>query len=270
MASPWGKFLAPIVVPTGGWNFVYVDSTGTQTATVAAGTYANILTLCDELHDKIEVESGADTCVIAVTSVGIVSILITEDFDSITWASTNDDLEAALGLDGTETVSSNTITANNRHTYGWYPGVISFANGNTDTTHGGGITRDSGWKPDDVTKAIISGSGKARIIGPARFPMTRTLSFGPLHRDEVFEDRSRGVVCLMDKWRTDELYWYPDRTVGTVGSSDDQGDPGDPDYDVDADCDYWLVTQNRASRITPAGGNPDWFNVQLVLNGEPD
>jgi hypothetical protein len=267
MSSPWGKFLLPITVPAAGWNFVYNDG-GAQTATIAAGDYDTVLNLLEELHDKIEAESGGGTTTIAVTEVGIVSITI-QGFVSVTWGSVNDDLVTLLGADESETVSGTTITMNGRHTHGWYPGVISFSTSNTDTSHGAGVVSDSGWEVAGDMIRTYAGTGAARLVSPARRLYTRLLRFGPIKREEVFETRNHMVADFDDQWDNLIVYWYPDRSDGQVETPGTQMDPGYDNWEIDSDHEYYKVSLGRPVRKQQTTGNPDWFDVILDLRPEP-
>jgi len=83
--SAWGKFLPSITVPTGGWTFQVVSSTGTitagptlhpwsSTATLPAGTYESIIALvaglCSTLDNDIYISSATGS----ITETGIVSL----------------------------------------------------------------------------------------------------------------------------------------------------------------------------------------------------
>ena len=76
MSSSWGKFLGPITVPTGGWDWCLED--GSTTVTIPAGTYASILELCDELQTQIDGAAGIIDVTVAVSSVGKVTITYTD------------------------------------------------------------------------------------------------------------------------------------------------------------------------------------------------
>ena len=261
--SAWGKFLAPVTVPAGGWVFGWNEAApgGAETVTVAAGSYATILHLVKDLSDELTAFDA--TYGATVSSVGVVTITL-ESGATTDWASTDDDLEVALGFAGSESVSGTTLTASKKHRYGWYPGTISFG-----VTNGAGVTGDSGWIVEDQTIRSFAGSGSARLVAPARRLYTRSLRYGPIKRLEALESRERGPAAFMDKWATDDIWWYFDRDDGVVGTYGTQVDPGATSYDVDSDGNYSIVTMSRQPDFTETGSNPDWFDVRLRLNAEP-
>lgn len=262
MASAWPKFLAQITVPQSGldWDFVFSDGSP-RSVTVSSGTYTTILHLAKELQDRLQALGGghaSDT--VTVSSAGYITLSIS-GLVSVTWASTNDDLEALLGLAGTETPVAGVLTALNPHTHGWYPGVISLG-----TSMGIGISSDSEWTAGDDAIRTIAGNGVQSIIMPSRLKYDRMLVFSGVRREEV-RDRKSGVAEISDH-PTVPWAWYLDRTVGTTGSYGTQGDPGDGD--VDGDIDWWSVTFNRLPRTAESPASPDYFDVSLMVNGEPD
>lgn len=257
MTSPFGKFLAPIVVPTGGWAWV-CDA---GTATIPAGTYATPLHLAETLEDQII--SEIDTGTVVVSSVGITTITIT-GMTSVTWASCADALLTALGFDETEPVAATVVVSTSAHTHGWYPGTIT-----EGVTGGIGISSDNSWEPEDLVEGNRSGAGQQAIVGPDRDVWSRTLMFGVIKRPEKVHP-TRGPLCFgrVDKWRTKNIWWYPDRDDGVAGTYGTQGDPADDD--TDSDCDYYIVTVLGTPRFTPHASHPDFFTFQLRLNAEPD
>jgi hypothetical protein len=260
--SAWGKFLAPITVPTGGWDF---KITGEDVAVIPAATYATVLHLCAALDTVLE---GIDDSTVTVSSVGIVTIM-NDSMTGVDWGDCSDALLLVLGFDETESVLNSVVTANNPHTYGWYPGIISYG-----STRGEGVADDSTWEPQDASVSSKAGDGTQTIIGPERLEYRRTLRFATIHKDE-YNHPSRGAKRLMDLWRYSELFWYPDREDGVVGTYGTQGDPGPTTYHDDDTLDtagsyYWLVTQNRTPRLQRNATHPDWFSIDLILNAEPD
>jgi hypothetical protein len=257
MASQFPKFLASVIVPTGGWDFEWNE----DGVTIPAGTYDTPLHLAAALETALDV---GYTATVTISPVGKTTINITT-MTSMVWGSTDDALSTALGFDETETVSSNTIVSTNQHTHGWYPGVISFGSG---TSFGAGPTSDSGWQTADQLTRTYSGAGNARIIGPARRLYTRRIMFGPLKRLEIFNTRGTGAIEFRDRWSTKVLWWYPDRTDGAVGSYGTQVDPGDSNYEVDSDGQYFKVTLFRDIETQNTGNNADWFTIDIQVAAE--
>jgi hypothetical protein len=164
-------------------------------------------------------------------------------------------------MSGDEAFSTSTITASDEHRYGWYPGVISFG-----TTQGEGLAEDTEWVPQE-TETRAKASGRMRTIRPDRDIHHRTLRFDLIGRTER-ADPYRGVA-MMERYAVDRtICWYPDRADGDVGSTGTQGDPQDDPRD--SSCDYWLVTMVSRPRVDGSGKHPDWFSVELEVNGEPD
>ncbi len=258
MASQFSKFLAPVTVPTGGWDFVYNEGDA-RTATIPAATYATILHLCEELQDQIDAESGGSSTV-AVTAVGIVSIEVTS-LASVTWGSCSDDLLLALGYAESESIVSDTVTASLVHRFAWYPGVLSNVGGvglesDTDNRAGGDIAR------------TVSGSGKGRSVGPARRNYTRALRFGAINRTEK-RDKHRGPMAMEDMWLHQVLWWYFDRTDGVVGTYGTQVDPGYPNYDEDADGNYLKVYLDGDVLFVESTATPRWETLAFTFSIEP-
>jgi len=256
--SSFGKLLAPFVVPAGGWDFTFKQGETNRTVTIPAGTYATILELLDELEEQLDTSY---TPTVTCSSVGIVRIAITE-MTAMNWALTSSGF-AQLGFTGTEAVVSNSITSDEPHDRGWYPGTITHG-----AAGGVGYTGDEDWQAEHVTDGVVSGAGQLCNIGPARPPYRRTLTFGAILREEM-RHKTRGPVRLRDTWGLVELRWYPDRDVGSVARPGSQGDPGDPHYDTDDSCDYWTVRVDGETRLTPAGSFPDYFTVSVTFNAEP-
>jgi len=261
--SAWGKFLAPITVPTGGWVFGFNEAApgGAATATVDAGTYATMLHLVFNLQTKLKVVNAAYAA--SVSSVGLVVVTL-EAGATADWATTDDDLETVLGFDGSEAVSGSTLTATNKHQYGWYPGTISYG-----VANGAGVVADSGWVVEDQTIRTYAGDGSARLIAPARRLYTRSLRYGPIKRAEALESRHRGPSALMDVWATGSVWWYFDRDDGVVGTYGTQVDPGRTAYAIDSDGEYSIVTMSARPDFMENSSNADFFDVRLRLNAEP-
>lgn len=263
MASAYGKFLAQVTVPTGGWDLAFSTSTA-ESATVTAGTYGSVLSVGKELQDQLRALGGdhtSDTVVISTTqgsTLGKTTLTIAGVL-SMTWASCDDGLTTLFGFDETESLSSSTVTSTNAHTHGWYPGHVSYNTGE-------GIQYDSGWVADEVGVESIAGNGEMQSVGPDRLPYTRTLRFGALHRDEVVDERDRGCACFFDRWRRVPIRWYMDREDGSVGSYGTQGDPGA--YHNDDDCDFYIIKVKGQPRRTVLT-HPDWFSFELTMHGQP-
>ena len=261
MSSPWGKFLAEIVVPAGGWDWSWTDPAA-QLVTIPAGRYDSILDLCSELSAQIVAAGRVPT--ITVSSVGQVRIYIINgmvQMTGIVWAACSDDLSDAMGYDETEAVVAGAVVATERHRWGWYPGVIG--RGDAD---GEGLASDSGWQVSDSVGSVVAGSGRARLIAPARRLYRRVVRFGSIRRTEAL-DRLRGPVCLQDLWSTGTLDWYVDRDYGTVAFLESQRDPGYPHWDSDIAYARWKVTISRVT-LTPVEG-PTWWNVEIHMEAEP-
>ncbi len=250
--SVFGKILASITVPSGGWTFQW----DADDVTVAAGSYATPLHLGEAL--RVAVSTAGYGATASFTSAGIYSLTIS-DMSSDDWANTTNALSLALGFDETEAVVGTTLTGTNPHPDGWYPGTISFG-----ATGGVGLTGDSDFQPVNVGEGVVSGAGQQAHVGPSRPPWERTLSFGYIERAEM-QHRTRGPIALKSRWRYRDLVWYPDRDDGDCGDYGTQGDPDD-----DATADYWLLTVVGEPQLTPHTQRPDLFNVQVRVNGEPD
>lgn len=269
MSSAYGKILAPVIVPAGGWNLVINDSGGATTVTVPAGTYATVYDLGLELQGQIQAETGPPTHasdLVAITAIGQCTITSTET-TSYTWGSSDSDLYEALGFAGTESVSSDVVTATSRVDHGWWPGVITRGTGS-----GAGVISDTGWVAENPSKSAISGSGKTREIGPTRPPYSRDLRIGLVNSTE-HRDRARGPKIFLDRYRYSRLVWVPDRDdyyLATSLQSATQGDPGAPYYQDDDDAvHWWQVTLSRDPDIRRDQMRPDYAQIGLRLNAEP-
>lgn len=259
MSSAWGKFLAQVTVPTGGWTLDWTAAAGVTIATVPAGTYATVLHLCEALEDALVALGGAHvTDTVTVSASGIVTITI-DGITGVVWATTDDDLETALGLAGTEAPVGDVLTGTLIHAHAWYPGILSYG-----ATRGEGITADDNPQPADDMIRQYSGSGVAQLVAPARRHYLRPLRFGLIRKAEAWH-KQKGPVCLMDRWATLPLYWYPDRDIGEVGSYGTQIDPGAPYYEGDDDGDYHVVTVAEKPRIERNPSHPDWYSVEVVM-----
>jgi len=264
MSSAFCKILAPITVPTGGWDLVVVDAGGTETATVPAGDYLSMYHLGAELEDQLQAIGGHGSDAVAISSVGQCTITSTAT-TSYTWASTSSDLYEALGFAGSETVSANVVTATNKVTHAWFPGTITHG-----TSGGAGVISDTGWIAENSSRAQISGSRKTREIGPSDPPYMRDIRIGLINSTE-HRDRDRGPKILLDRYRYNRLLWVPDRDDVTVASTGTQGDPGSTSYNDDdtTSVDYWLVRLMRDPDIRRDQMRPDYAQIGLRFNAEP-
>jgi len=258
MSSSWGKVLAPITVDATNDTFVGSDTGGAFTATITAGTYGTILELVDELATQMTAQ-GNGTYTGAVSSVGQVTISGDETW---TWteATTDNDLEAILGIINGDSVSSDILTPGNRHKYGWYPGVISYG-----TSSGTGVANDSRWTQDWSLAASVSGSGEPRIVVPSRPGYRRTLDFDLIKQTEL-QDVNRGIHALMVNGFGKVLRWYEDRDDGTVASP---GTQADPHTAVWAATKYWEVMLAEPVKWQTAGSSADHYRTSLQLYGLP-
>lgn len=271
MASTYGKFLAPVTVPTGGWDFVWAAFGGPYTATIPAGDYATMLHVADALETAMKAEVALSN--VAIGSTGITSIS-SNTMSSVTFASCDDDLLLWFGFDETETVVgaggvSATITTTLPHRDGWYPGVISYGAPSYPVTRGEGIDSDLGWYTTDKAGEQVAGSGSMRQIVPARRIYRREINFPLISRSEAL-DRFKGPAAWRDRWVGSDVWWYPDRTDGLVGSYGTQIDPGPPDYEGDTDNDYYKVKIVGAPKFTQNSKSTEYMSVRLTLHGEPD
>lgn len=259
--STWGKYLAEIVVPTGGWAFGYTY-TGAHTETIPAGTYASILELCSTLEALLAATHPALTWVISVSEVGFVTI---ECDDAWVWtaATTNNDLEDVLGLDGTEVVAglANTLAANLQHSHCWYPGTITYS---YLTTRGVGPSSGVMWVAEDVAVRTWTGRGAQRTVVPSRAPTRRTLSYDLIRHEEARDHRC-GIAGMRERYLASRWRWYPDRADGVVGAP---GSEINPWTEYDPDDEYYTVSLAMAPAITERRGSGRWCSVELVLNGE--
>lgn len=263
--SAWGKFLAPVTASS--WTFAWNDGSP-QSVNITDGTYDTVYHLANNLNTKIKDVDASNYVYFAELYSNRCRIYL-NNAASITWASCTDALTSALGFDETETIQSpgSYIWASSQPEYAWFPGVIS-----RGAALGEGLQDDSGWQPTDLISRKEAGSGVVRKIGPARQRYERRLRFGSVKRTELF-NKTKGVVCLSDRWVYDTLRWYPDRddisiVTGTL-SEGTQMDPGYNNYETDDDHEYWIVSlaNNPVFNRTPS--HPDWFSVDLVFTADP-
>lgn len=120
MANP--KLLQEIVIDSTNDVFGFTLG-GAQTATIAAGRYDTILEVLAELEDRLQ--DVDPTFTVAVSSLGIVSIACVNAW-TVNWTTTDTALRLMLGYSATDAVTGSgpyTLTATNRHLYGWYAPV---------------------------------------------------------------------------------------------------------------------------------------------------
>lgn len=262
MSSCWGKLLVrDLVVPAGGWDWAWSEGGSPQVATLPAGSYDTILDLAEELRDQIDLVNPPIGSTIVLSEVGITTIII-PGMTATDWPNTDDSLSSLLGFDETETVTGNTVISSGQHQYGWYPGAITH---NWNPNKGAGLASGNRWRSQDASVSTTAGSGRRRRIRPGRTPRIRLLRFDLLYRDEV-RDRTIGVDALQERFFASRFSWYPDRTLGQVGTP---GTTGDPRTLTDADVDYWVVTLQDQPTDRERTEHPDWYEVELTLNGEP-
>jgi hypothetical protein len=262
--SDFCKFLFPMTIATGGWDF----ATSRGTVTVPAGTYSTGLELWGELEDQLDTDLASVEWTLSVSTEGIATV---SGDDGWTWSATDTDasLKDYFGFTGSETVASQglneVLTSTKQHKFGWYPGVITYGTGEGD-----GIEDDTKWQADDVDNIGYAGTGAQRRVGPARNPYRRRLRFGLIHYDEAFGDKGRGPSDFKDAWQKLKFRFYPDRDDGTVATPGDRGDPGPGTYDVDGDEEYWRCSLVKDGIVlTKNDRNPDYWSVQIELNCEP-
>lgn len=246
--SQWGKFLAAVVVPTGGWDFVWSDGSA-RTLTVPAGTYTSVLDVLDEMHTQHSAVTG--TC----SSTGQV-VLAVSGINSMTWASTSNGLSTLLGFAETENPAAGVVTATSRHTHGWYPGTLSYG-----YTKGEGIASDTLWTPTESPAVVVAGDGTTTVVGASRPVYRRSITFDLVKKTEI-NDRTRGLMALAVAHRTVNVAWYENRDTGTVAA---QGTKGDPH--TAASADYWSI--KVTAEWQNQGTHPDWYIVTLDLIGQP-
>jgi hypothetical protein len=256
--SVYGRYIWDITVPTGGWDF---DTSLTAAVTIPADTY-DIFELCAELKTQLDADPSGHTWTVEVDSVGTVSI--TSDAGvawTITWGTTDDDLEAALGLDGTEVEdASHVIYGNEQHDFGYYPGTISY--GRT-LNRGCGHSNTRLWLDHFPVVRARSGNKSMRTVGPATSSETMNLQYG-LIKDAEHDDTDIGLKGFIRACTAVQFKFYPDRandptgtpiTVATLPHTEG--------------TDYYLCTfdLNGDVRVRQQGG-PGFCTFQLTLNRE--
>lgn len=256
MASPFGKFLWPIVVPTGGYTIAFSDAGGAKTANVAAGTQTSILGFLSALKTAMDGASAVNfTC--AVTALGIVSI---SGDASWTWTegSTTAGLKTLLGLAGTEQtahVGSNYIlTATSQHTHGYYPGLLTYG---YTTTDGNGVSDDTDWQPEWPVVEAIAGDGTSCVVGPDSPTYVRTLTFGKINQTE-YRNATIGLLGFWNSCIASQFRYYEDREDGTVASPGTQN------------TDYYLCKIRRDGVQVDVDKTGEWrCSFSVRMNKEP-
>jgi hypothetical protein len=261
MTSCWGKLLIRDVAVPINLTFAWSEGATPHTVIVLAGTYDTILDVAEALQDAIDTEISPSTSTVTIDQLGTVSIYV-PGMTAVNWVTTSTGFSTIFGFDRTETVTGATVVSTYQHQYGWYPGAITW---NRDPNRGAGVSSGPRWTPQDASVATTSGAGYRHRVGPGRPPRLRTLRFDLLYKTEV-QNRTIGVDALEDRFFASRMSWYPDRTVGEVGAP---GVTGDPRLLTDADVDYWVVTLQDIPTEQTRSEHPDWYSVELRLNGEP-
>jgi hypothetical protein len=116
------KLLASVTIDTSNQTFAF-GLGGAQTVDITAATYDTILEVLANLEDALQ---AVDATFSVTCSSGGIVVISCDNSWTITWASTDDDLESLLGFEGTESVAGSgpyTLTASNRHLRGFYSPV---------------------------------------------------------------------------------------------------------------------------------------------------
>lgn len=115
--------LAPVTITTTNQTFGWIDYlSAAHTVDIDVGTYTSMLHLLAELEDKLQVVDGQFTLQLGVD--GQTMINHSGDGFEEDWANTDDDLEAMLGFDGTETQGGSPgylLTSTDRVLYSLFP-----------------------------------------------------------------------------------------------------------------------------------------------------
>ena len=217
--SGFPKILWPIVVPTGGWDFGFNDG-GARVATIAAGTYDNILDIAEALRDAMDAASAVNF-VVYVSSIGIVTI----DGDAAwntAWGTTDADCSACFGFDETEAVVATVLTSNNQHLYGYYPGLVSYG---WNTSRGAGLTRPLRFSTDYHEVRTVAGNRDTRAVAAAVPQDTCELACSLILCDsragaDEWKDNDRGARAWLDACISSTFHLFPNRYVGTVATWD--------------------------------------------------
>ena len=263
--SVYPKFLWPIIIPTGGWDFD-ADSL-VAPATIPPGIYTSILHVLDELETQCEADASGDDWEWEVDSLGTVTGWNDGGAWTVTWGSTTDGLSSVMGFDESEAVDgSDILTSSSQHLNGYYPGLISYGYA---SNRGVGTTNTKYWAPEWSQVRTVAGNHATRVVGPATARSTMALSFG-LIRDIEASDASRGLRAFVDGCAAFTFYLYPDRSYGTVDAPGTQDaktfDSGNLPYD-----DYWCCafTEGGDPVFRQGGGSAGFGTWEMIVNREP-
>jgi len=128
----------------------------TQTATITPGRYRDHIELAAAMITALDAATAggtAQTWAVAVgDETGIITMSSSDTWD-IDWntGAYGEDLRDDLGFDGTETVSADTLTANNIHLGGFYPSEPVEMDDRPATTGG------DRWTPDVFQQVGLTG-----------------------------------------------------------------------------------------------------------------
>ena len=255
--SVYNKYLWPIVVPTGGWDF---DTNITAVVTIPAGTYDTILELCATLEALLDALAPPVNWEITVNEIGTVQISCDNGAGvPVIWtfnrAATNDDLEDCFGSDGTEGGPGSFIVFNLQHLHGYYPGTVSWGR---STSRGCGTVGTRLWLPQWPMVRTVSGTRASRVVGPVTPTDRMDLVYGLITDTEVL-DTTVGLRAFTDETVAQNLVrFYQDRALGTVDVPGVEG----VDYDVVA------IAPGGEVRVRQTA-SPGFCTFTLSLNREP-
>lgn len=251
--SIYGRYIWDITVPAGGWD---IDNNALAApATVPAGTY-DIFEFCAELKVQCDLDAAGNKWTFNVDSLGTVSIYNDGGAWVMQWLTTDDALEAALGLDGTEGPDgTDTLYSTAQHGFGYYPGLLSFG---YNIHQGCGIINTRLWKPNWPMVRARAGNHAMRTVGPATPSEQMELQYGII-KDAEYNDELIGLKGFINACVAITFKFYPDRAVGTV--------VGLPHAQ---DTDYWLCTIDMTGDVRARQqGGPGFLTWQVSLNREP-
>ena len=240
------KFLWNVDVNDSNRYFGFNDGTA-RIATLSTGRYDTILHVGYELQTKMNAVSAGFT--VAISSVGQVVISKASGAFTVTWAATSNNLSTLLGFTESESVSSLTLTATNKHTHGWYPGYVS----KIGSSYGSGMTAATRWVQNFAVARNIAGDGNQYAIALSNPIRRRNITIGMINRTEL-EDETRGLAAF-ESVLTKRIWFYEDRTVGTVGSYGTKNSA----------TGYWLCSLDGDISENNVGSHPDWFSVSIPL-----
>jgi hypothetical protein len=100
-------------------------------------------------------------------------------------------------------------------------------------------------------------SGAQYIIAPSTPIRRRLIAYSYVAKDEV-DNTSIGVRAINSDAYPYVMYWYPDRSVGNVGSYGA----------VNSETGHYLVSMNKEVDYD-AASDPRYYIVRLDLNMEP-